>query len=93
MFAPDVAHLLVIAVGTCIGRLGGELMHWCEQRARERGLEGVLLEVRPSNASAIAFYKKHGYLQIGVRRGYYPADKGGREDALVMQKRFDANGA
>ena len=53
----------------------------------------MLLEVRPSNVSAIAFYKKHGYLQIGVRRGYYPADKGGREDALVMQKRFDANGA
>lgn len=95
MFAPDVAHLLVIAVARDLHRqgLGGELMHWCEQRARERGLEGVLLEVRPSNASAIAFYKKHGYLQIGVRRGYYPADKGGREDALVMQKRFDANGA
>ena len=95
MFAPDVAHLLVIAVARDLHRqgLGGELMHWCEQRARERGLEGVLLEVRPSNVSAIAFYKKHGYLQIGVRRGYYPADKGGREDALVMQKRFDANGA
>ena len=57
MFAPDVAHLLVIAVARDLHRqgLGGELMHWCEQRARERGLEGVLLEV--SNASAIAFYR------------------------------------
>ncbi|MNT86873.1 ribosomal-protein-alanine N-acetyltransferase [compost metagenome] len=69
--------------------LGGALLDWCEQRARERGLEGVLLEVRPSNASAISFYKRHGYLQIGVRRAYYPADKGGREDALVMQKRLE----
>ena len=95
MFAPDVAHLLVIAVAKPLHRqgLGGLLLDWCEQQARERGMEGVLLEVRPSNESAISFYKRHGYLQIGVRRGYYPAEKGGREDALVMQKRFAADGA
>ncbi|MGE8611289.1 MAG: tRNA (adenosine(37)-N6)-threonylcarbamoyltransferase complex dimerization subunit type 1 TsaB [Achromobacter veterisilvae] len=92
MSAPDVAHLLVIAVARKLHRqgLGGILLDWCEQQARERGLEGVLLEVRPSNEPAIGFYKRHGYLQIGVRRGYYPAEKGGREDALVMQKRFAA---
>ncbi|WP_313389525.1 GNAT family N-acetyltransferase, partial [Achromobacter aegrifaciens] len=95
MFAPDVAHLLVIAVAKPLHRqgLGGVLLDWCEQQARERGMEGVLLEVRPSNESAVSFYKRHGYLQIGVRRGYYPAEKGGREDALVMQKRFAADGA
>ncbi|MEB3096067.1 tRNA (adenosine(37)-N6)-threonylcarbamoyltransferase complex dimerization subunit type 1 TsaB [Achromobacter sp. D10] len=94
MFAPDVAHLLVIAVAKPLHRqgLGGVLLDWCEQQARERGLEGVLLEVRPSNAPAISFYKRHGYLQIGMRRGYYPAEKGGREDALVMQKHFAAGG-
>lgn len=94
MFAPDVAHLLVIAVAKSLHRqgLGGVLLDWCEQQARQRGLEGVLLEVRPSNTSAVSFYKRHGYLQIGVRRGYYPAEKGGREDALVMQKRFEAAG-
>lgn len=95
MHAPDVAHLLVIAVDKALHRqgLGGLLLDWCEQQAREHGLEGVLLEVRPSNASAVSFYKRHGYLQIGVRRGYYPAEKGGREDALVMQKRVAAAGA
>ncbi|EHK67624.1 ribosomal-protein-alanine acetyltransferase [Achromobacter arsenitoxydans SY8] len=94
MFAPDVAHLLVIAVARHLHRqgLGGVLLEWCERQARERGLEGLLLEVRPSNASAISFYKRHGYLQIGLRRGYYPAEKGGREDAIVMQKRFDTPG-
>ncbi len=94
MFAPDVAHLLVIAVARDLHRqgLGGVLLDWCERQARDRGLEGLLLEVRPSNTSAISFYKRHGYLQIGVRRAYYPAEKGGREDALVMQKRFDAPG-
>lgn len=92
MFAPDVAHLLVIAVSKHLHRqgLGGILLQWCEAQARARGLEGVLLEVRPSNVSAVNFYRHHGYLQIGVRRGYYPAEKGTREDALVMQKRFDA---
>lgn len=95
MFAPDVAHLLVIAVARSLHRqgLGSVLLDWCEQQARERGLEGVLLEVRPSNVSAVEFYKARGYLQIGLRRGYYPAEKGGREDALVMQKRFEAAGA
>lgn len=95
MFAPDVAHLLVIAVARDLHRqgLGSVLLDWCEQQARERGLEGVLLEVRPSNVSAVEFYKARGYLQIGLRRGYYPAEKGGREDALVMQKRLDAAAA
>ena len=90
MYAPDVAHLLVIAVSKELHRqgLGGILLQWCEEQARQRGLEGVLLEVRPSNTSAVSFYRHHGYLQIGVRRGYYPAEKGTREDALVMQKRF-----
>lgn len=94
MFAPDVAHLLVIAVARDLHRqgLGGVLLDWCEQQARERGLEGLLLEVRPSNTSAISFYKGHGYLQIGMRRAYYPAEKGGREDAIVMQKRFGESG-
>lgn len=92
MFAPDVAHLLVIAVAKDLHRqgLGGVLLSWCEEQARQRGLEGVLLEVRPSNTSAVAFYKHHGYLQIGVRRGYYPAANGTREDGLVMQKRLAA---
>ncbi|AOU91636.1 ribosomal-protein-alanine acetyltransferase [Achromobacter ruhlandii] len=95
MFAPDVAHLLVIAVARDLHRqgLGSLLLDWCEQQARERGLDGVLLEVRPSNTSAVAFYKDRGYLQIGLRRGYYPAEKGGREDALVMQKRLDTAAA
>jgi len=88
MPAPDVAHLLVIAVARSRHRqgLGSMLLDWCEQRARERGLQGVLLEVRPSNQAALAFYQRHGFLRIGVRRGYYPAGKGQREDALVMQK-------
>ncbi len=90
MHAPDVSHLLVIAVDKALhGQgLGTHLMRWCEERTAARGISGLLLEVRPSNANALAFYAKHGFLKIGVRRGYYPAGKGQREDAVVMQKRM-----
>jgi tRNA threonylcarbamoyladenosine biosynthesis protein TsaB len=88
MHAPDVSHLLVIAVDKRLhrGGRGGRLVKWCEARARERGIPGLLLEVRPSNTSAIAFYERHGFVQVGLRRNYYPAAEGKREDALVMRK-------
>lgn len=40
----------------------------------------VTLEVRVSNAPAIALYERRGFRGAGVRRRYY----GGTEDALVM---------
>ena len=51
--------------------------------AAQAGARTLLLEVRPSNEKALALYRHFGFRQIGVRRGYYPAE-GGREDALVM---------
>jgi ribosomal-protein-alanine N-acetyltransferase len=43
------------------------------------------LEVRESNAPAIALYDSYGFAVVGTRKGYYPADNGnGREDALLM---------
>ncbi|PID45782.1 MAG: ribosomal-protein-alanine N-acetyltransferase [Proteobacteria bacterium] len=43
------------------------------------------LEVRPSNAAALALYQSVGFNEIGLRKNYYPADQG-REDALVMAR-------
>jgi tRNA threonylcarbamoyladenosine biosynthesis protein TsaB len=57
--------------------------------ARQFGAEGLLLEVRPSNLQALAFYAKQGFVQIGVRRDYYPAGRVQREDALVLKKVFE----
>src|SRR5690606_30777647 len=50
MFAPDVAHVLVIAVapGAQKTGVGAQLLRHCEQAARGRGLGAMLLEVRPS---------------------------------------------
>jgi ribosomal-protein-alanine N-acetyltransferase len=44
---------------------------------------GYTLEVRVSNATAIALYERLGFTSRGVRRGYYTDN---REDALIMWK-------
>lgn len=88
MFAPDIAHLLVIGVkpehqGQGLGR---RLMAHIEREVRSRSLPAVLLEVRPSNSRAVAFYERLGFATVATRRNYYPAPHGAREDAIVMQK-------
>jgi ribosomal-protein-alanine N-acetyltransferase len=50
-------------------------------RARKAGAVLSTLEVRRSNAAALALYRDLGYRQVGVRPNYY-ADEG--EDAIVM---------
>lgn len=42
------------------------------------------LEVRTANARARRLYERFGFREIGIRRGYYPAAQGRREDAVVM---------
>lgn len=93
LFAPDIAHLLVIAVAPdAQGEgVGTALIRHCEKEAMQRGLPGLLLEVRPSNARALAFYRRHGFEQIAVRKDYYPAAGGRREDACVMRKTLPAS--
>lgn len=88
MPAPDVMHMLVLAVRPDCQRqgIGSVLLDWSVARARACGVPSLLLEVRPSNARAMGFYAKQGFLRIGVRRAYYPAPGGLREDAYVMSK-------
>ncbi len=88
MFAPDVAHLLTIAVAPewqqqGLGRL---LLSWTEQQVLEAGLTAQMLEVRVSNEAARALYAAKSYQQIGLRKGYYKGLNGQSEDALVLQK-------
>ena len=89
--APDVAHLLLIAVSPNFqrGGVGYRLLRQAETVARQHGLPALLLEVRPSNEKAVTFYTNRGFRQIGLRKGYYPNGHGQREDALVLEKRFD----
>ncbi len=52
-------------------------------QAKENSLTFVTLEVRVSNIPASNLYRKAGFEEIGVRKGYYSNP---REDALLMTK-------
>lgn len=56
-----------------------------EEQLRHRGSKMLLLEVRASNAPAIALYEKLGFAQVGLRKNYYRNPK---EDALILRKEF-----
>jgi ribosomal-protein-alanine N-acetyltransferase len=82
--AYDEIHLLSIAVAPSMRRrgFGTETLRAVMARGIARGAARVILEVREGNASARAFYGKHGFVEIGRRRRYY-SDTG--EDAIVME--------
>ncbi|MBX5465755.1 MAG: ribosomal protein S18-alanine N-acetyltransferase [Clostridia bacterium] len=81
----DEAHITNIAVHPELrGRGAGDLLlSEMERRARERGINRMTLEVRPSNAPARRLYLRHGFVERGIRKGYY-ADT--QEDAIIMWK-------
>lgn len=87
MWLPDEVHLLNVSVTRAMqGKgYGRAMMHWLLNDSKNRGAPAMMLEVRPSNATARRLYESLGFRQIGVRRRYYPA-LDGREDALVMLK-------
>jgi ribosomal-protein-alanine N-acetyltransferase len=56
--------------------------------ARGQGAEWLWLEVRVNNLRALGVYEAHGYRRVGLRKDYYPAPHGKREDAIVMSLRL-----
>jgi len=50
----------------------------------------MLLEVREDNHAALAFYQKHGFEQIAVRKNYYDNHDMTKTHALIMQRKFNA---
>jgi ribosomal-protein-alanine N-acetyltransferase len=79
------AHVLNLCVAPQVqgNGIGRQMLRCLLQVAREHGAESVLLEVRPSNAPALALYRSEGFRTVGTRRGYYPAPSG-REDAFIL---------
>lgn len=61
------------------------LMEYVLDKAKAKGAETVLLEVRVSNNAAIGLYEKYGFVKNGTRKGYYSHPK---EDAVLMIKRL-----
>ena len=90
MWIPDEVHLLNLSVPTELqGRgIGRAALEWLCANASARNAGGMLLEVRPSNLPAVHLYESSGFTRIGVRRRYYPAAEGTREDAWVLFRKF-----
>lgn len=61
-----------------VGALLIEAVIW---EAEHRKLARIVLEVRVSNESAIRLYERNGFVNCGVRRGFYDFPK---EDAYIM---------
>jgi len=90
MWLPDEVHLLNLSVDAPVqGRgLGARMIDWLMADVAARGARSMMLEVRPSNTTALRLYERKGFLRIGLRRRYYPAHNGTREDAIVMVRRL-----
>ena len=86
MAGVDEMHLLNITVAPDAHGRGharfmlGEIVTLCRRAAAKK----LWLEVRGSNLRARAIYRRFGFDDIGLRKGYYPAPQGQREDAIVM---------
>ena len=55
-------------------------------RLKGQGSHILRLEVRESNATAIALYKAMGFTQLGLRKNYYRNPK---ENALILGKEWE----
>lgn len=85
---PD-ADLANLAVTRLLQRrgVGRQLLTAVLARARERGCTAMFLEVRASNAAAIALYRSAGFSAVGRRARYYAEPA---EDAVVMRAGLEA---
>ena len=62
------------------------MLEFLLKTADEAGVESIFLEVRVTNLPAIRLYKSVGFMEIGIRKGYYPGIPS-REDALILVRR------
>ncbi|WBF65314.1 MAG: tRNA (adenosine(37)-N6)-threonylcarbamoyltransferase complex dimerization subunit type 1 TsaB [Candidatus Kinetoplastibacterium crithidii] len=90
MIAPDVVHLLRIAVHEDVQNIGigSKLLDRCIQISKENRLNSIIIEVGEHNINAMNFYKKYGFSKIGKREKYYVLHNSKTESAIVMEKKL-----
>ena len=87
----DEADMMNVAVHPDYRRqgIGRDLVLALADALKEKGIKGLMLEVRQSNAPAIALYEQLGFCQVGLRPNYYRNPK---ENALIMKKTLAESG-
>jgi [ribosomal protein S18]-alanine N-acetyltransferase len=85
MVVGDSAEILTVGVVPAARRRGlaVRLLDGLLAEARERGAVEAFLEVRVDNEAARKLYEREGFVQVGLRPGYYDH---GRVDAVVMRR-------
>lgn len=87
LFETSELHLIATAP-THRGRgIACALMTQWFQTGIKDNVTHYTLEVRAGNTAAQALYRKHGFIETGRRNAYYAISNGGREDALIMEKK------
>lgn len=91
MWGPGELHLLNLTVAAS-ARRRGHARHLLDQLAAlgaAGGAAQIWLEVRTSNEAARRLYRRFGFDDVGLRKGYYPAPADAvdrrREDAVTMR--------
>jgi ribosomal-protein-alanine N-acetyltransferase len=84
----EEGHITNVAVKPEYRRhgLGQYIVSTLIENSLRVGIKTFTLEVRPSNKAAIHLYRNFGFLEAGIRKGYY-ADN--NEDAIIMWKHND----
>lgn len=82
---PPEADVMNLAVSPDCRRqgIGAKLLDSMAALLHRQRIETLFLEVRPSNAAAIALYERSGFVQVGRRPKYYVNPT---EDALILRK-------
>jgi ribosomal-protein-alanine N-acetyltransferase len=90
MLGVDEVHLLNITVAPDFQGQGWAkvLLDALAIWARGQNTDWLWLEVRTGNTRALRVYEAAGFRRMGLRKAYYPAVHGQREDALVMSLRL-----
>ena len=76
----EITNVAVSPEMRCHG-IGGMLLAEAKKEAESRSVGRIVLEVRCSNDSAIRLYERNGFVNHGVRKGFYELPK---EDAYIM---------
>lgn len=92
MVVADEGYITNVAVFPEYRRQGiaAQILQVFLQFAEANQLAFLTLEVRPSNAAAIALYQNFGFEEVGRRKNYYDLPK---EDALILTKYFETGEA
>ncbi|MDE2444685.1 MAG: tRNA (adenosine(37)-N6)-threonylcarbamoyltransferase complex dimerization subunit type 1 TsaB [Alphaproteobacteria bacterium] len=84
--AADEAEIITFAVDPALRRRGAgqALLSHAIAILKSVGLTKLYLDVAATNHEAIGLYRKAGFADAGLRKGYYARTNGPAEDALVL---------